>query len=528
MKRYCITDLLSSQRENINKKNAVLFVYNGSESYLNYFANAVRSVACLCDVHIIIIKPKVFNIDLVTKNVKNKLTIINLERVIPKDISGNQQAFQFLKPYALKYIYDNKSKLDVEKMLYLDIDMLFLRNLQQLFDHIEKTPLIVKELGVDIDTYGYENYVNDPSLDYVFRINKKHKIKYPDIHCNTGVLGFDLSRKLDINIINKWAYYTNQVLFRNIAYRVKWWDQGVFNLVLEKLNLFDLVSSNRKFNHTVLPDSYYMQDVSHMDSNIIHFIGDSKPSLRNMLYYKKNLTNIDISLCAHKPENKNKDYQLRHYLNYRNLNTLDYKKSDWSNNSLGESRIFLAENVYDPSKKIWGCLTASFNQKYAPFKVDHLHNYINFEILLSSSNNVYCSSLCTGNKTPHNHDLWHKNFQKHFRKLYPGSDFVQQKILDITGITYEGDVSVPYANQIICNKELFEELSDYTKKVIDKVIDSFGIDFDYPNIPDKRRSLAYVMEEVLMLWWSQKKNIRYHSFCKPSRDWYEKKQYLNT
>ena len=124
--------------------------------------------------------------------------------------------------------------------------------------------------------------------------------------------------------------------------------------------------------------------------------------------------------------------------------------------------------------------------------------------------------------------MWHKNFQKHFRNLYRNSDFVQEKIKKITGSEYDEASRCPYANQIICNKELMQELIDYMRSVIDKVLDTFGPDFQYPNAPDPRRNIAYIMEEISMLWWANKKNIKYLSFCQPSRHWYENRQYLNT
>lgn len=527
MNKYCITDLLLSKRENIQSDSAIVIIFNGNNSYMNYFINSIRSICALCDATIILVKPNNLKIKDIVKNYNNKIYTVDLNSTIPSDLSRNSQAFQFLKPYAIQYIYKNRRKFNVKQILYLDVDIMLLRNLKELFDSIKNKPLIIKELGVDTKKFGYNNYINDPILDTIFKIPDKHKIKYPDIHCNTGVLGFDFTRSIDRNIINKWAYYTTQILEKNIAYCVKWWDQGVFNLVLEKLNVFNLASDYRKFNYTVLPDNYYNFDISFSDANIVHFIGDSKPALRKTLFYKKVLNTVDIALCGHTDQTKN-NYQQRKYIQHYNLNNLQYKNSHWSHNTIGESRIFLADDIFDDNKQVWGCLTASFNEKYNPFKIDQLNNYIDFDVLHKSHNLVYCTSICAGNAAGLKQDMWHKNFQKHFRNLYKNSYFVQENINKITGLEYDETTKCPYANQIICNKELMQELIDYMRSVIDKVLDTFGLDFQYPNAPDPRRNIAYIMEEISMLWWANKKNIKYLSFCQPSRHWYENRQYLNT
>ena len=528
MKKYDISDLMLSNPEKIAKGNAIVFVYNGSSSYMSFFSNAIRCVPYLCDAEIIIVKPKALNIEHIVKHINNKIHTIDLESTIPKDIIRNKQAFQFLKPYAIKYIYANRNRLKINKILYIDIDTMLIRNIGKLFDAIKTNPLVVKELGVDIEKYGYSNYVNDPIIDEIFNIKKDNKIQYPTIHCNTGVLGFDFTRKLDTNLINKWALFTSRILSENLIPHIKWWDQGVFNLAIEYVGAKHILSNNRNFNHTVLPEIVNKNfNMSFVHSNIVHFIGESKPNLSNILMNKKIHNNLDISLCGHKPV-IDQSFQSRKYLTYRNLNTLPYSDKRWSNNSLGESRIFLADQIFDDEKDIWGCLTASFNQKYFPFKVDHINNYIDPNACISNKNKVFCTSLCLGNRAARDLDLWHKNFQHHFRNLYKDSEFVQDKIEKITGMIYDPNNLAPYANQIICHKDLFRKLSNYIKSIIDLVFQEFSENFIYPNIPDNRRSLAYVMEEITMLWWSNQKDITYESFCKPNKLWYEEKQFLNT
>jgi hypothetical protein len=118
--------------------------------------------------------------------------------------------------------------------------------------------------------------------------------------------------------------------------------------------------------------------------------------------------------------------------------------------------------------------------------------------------------------------MWEINFQKHFRKSWQRTEWIGDILFKITGLKYNEQNIAPYANQIICNINLFKKFSDFIKSNIDEIILNFGL---YPNFDgtqiDRNRTLAYIMEEVSMLWWSQFSNINYISCGKIIPGWYK-------
>lgn len=206
------------------------------------------------------------------------------------------------------------------------------------------------------------------------------------------------------------------------------------------------------------------------------------------------------------------------------LHKLDFDNPIYSNNSLGESRFFLANNFFSEDCDVVGCLTASWDRKYFPNRLDNIENWPQYQYIHSMIDDksvVLCTTMCYGKYAKNNAPLWEKNFQQHFRKVWKNSSWIQKNILDITGLEYDTYLPAPYANQIICNKSLFHSLCIFIKSIISDVIDVFGSN---PKIIgkeiDPNRTLAYIMEEICMLWWS-KQNIKYIQCAKIKPGWYK-------
>lgn len=207
------------------------------------------------------------------------------------------------------------------------------------------------------------------------------------------------------------------------------------------------------------------------------------------------------------------------------LHDLSFDKPHYSYNSLGESRFFLANNFFQDSSDIVGCLTTSWDKKYQPNKLNDILSWPQssyFDKITENSNIVLCTTLCYGKHSKPNAPLWESNFQAHFRKMWIDTYWIQDLIYKITGLKYNQNNIAPYANQLICHKTLFIKFVTFIKNYIDDIILYFGLHPRFIGSQiDPNRTLAYIMEEISMLWWSQQANITYISCGSIIPGWYK-------
>lgn len=527
---YNIIDLNLSIKTTIPENSAIVFIINDNFKYFKFLKQAIYNLQQLHDV----------NIYILTFNCKEKIqkllhdfdiSKINILEIafdakdndLEKDFLNLYTEFQYIKPFALKYLisFIRDSDIKCNNLLYLDADVFPLKNINQLFEVINNEFLVVKEFGVDYRVYGYDNYLN--SIEIYNHISVLAENRYPRRKPvpNTGVLGFNINR--DMQIIDQWYENTKIILQKNLKQYIKWWDQGVFILTLEQLGKNNIVSDNRKFNYTVLFENIQPYTLSTIDANIVHFIGDNK--IDNLpLYTHSSATEkkypIEIAVAGHSPD-QFVTINPRSYLKFCMLSELNYDNITYASNSLGEARVFLANNIFDKNTQIVGTVTASWNNKYYPYKIDQIYNwpfqYI-FNKILYDKSLVLCATLCTGAYSKNNDPLWSKNFQQHFRNVYPNSHWVQDMLYDTTGLVYDGLRPTPYANQIICHKDLYQELCFFVRKHIDKIIEhTSNITYGY----DSKRSIAFILEELTMLWWASKTNVQFIPMVDIVPNWYK-------
>ena len=555
MKRYDISDIVSSKQVEIDSENAILIICNDHPRYRDWLYNCLKNIIHLHDVRIIFVSDSPPPMEAITRSLagkKHNIEYISTQTIYDlyknansyiKDKSKVQPLpgpFCYLKPCVYKYIMNNNDKFKVKKLLYMDVDLIVLRRLDVLFDFVDKQPMLAEELGFPLKNYPWESFMHkDPIVydQYFPGIPVENRAVYPQMFANNGVLCFDLTRKLDQEILNLWHEYTKVVVQNNLDFDVvKWHDQGVMQLALEKLGLVKLITKERQFNHTVYVKNERNFDLTTSTDKIVHFVGDTKPDLKQLLMNSnlKYIDNIRIVACGHKDEQE-KLFHPRSYLKFYNLNKLEYSDPRFASNSLGEARLFLADNIYENiDSDILGCVTASWDTKYKPLKIDSMMNWpmIN-KIMNADDSTVFCASLCYGKRARAHAPSWETNFQKHFRLDYPGTEFIEEKIFKITGLKYDMQNLCPYANQIICRRELFLHFKGYMKNIAPTIIDEFGLDFQFPKESvagsccyDKRRSLAYVLEEVSMLWWANQQNLKYFPVCQIADNWYSDRNYL--
>lgn len=244
---------------------------------------------------------------------------------------------------------------------------------------------------------------------------------------------------------------------------------------------------------------------------------------------------IHIAICGH-DDNQKQDFLGSSYYRFYNLNKLTFDNLIFSKNTFGESRILLANNVF-ADEDIQGTITASWSKKYLCGDWDTFLT----ETLLGKINNikfneVFCTTVCYGKNHPNysNNPMYLKNFQVNQRQAMPFTNDIQNILEYVTGIKYDESSIVPFANQIITNKEIFNFYRQSITKIIYDLLEALGEDFNYYPITkklssfiiDPRRSFAYLIEEASMLWWSKQKEFIITPLCGISPEWYKNKEHL--
>jgi hypothetical protein len=234
---------------------------------------------------------------------------------------------------------------------------------------------------------------------------------------------------------------------------------------------------------------------------------------------------LDIALIGHKSEQFN-NIEQRSYLKRILLHNLQYKDQKYASNTLAESRFLICEDViFKDTAEVVGSISASWNTKYYPSRIDSITTWYNWPIINKIRNDpslVCCATLCYGAYSKPNDPLWEKNFQQHFRTIFKNSQWVTDLLYEILGLKYDGLRPTPYANQILCHKSVFNEYRIFIKSHIDDIISNFApkLDHNYSSSFDAARPLAYILEEASMLWWSSR-NFVFIPCAQINNGWYK-------
>lgn len=519
---------------------AIAYIVNNNKSYLQYLYDSIYSLILThnVDIYIVCLDCADLVSSLLTSiisNYKNKITIIDIDlskntQLLLEDFKQQKHHFAYIKPIALKFLIDHESFQNKRYLLYLDTDTYILRNLTTIYKKIQSRCLIVKELGVKYEELGWHAYINNKELyschSYFSDISNDSKWLNGEDIPNTGLLGLDVLR--DRDIIDVWTKITQLVLTLNLKNYIRWWDQGCLMVALEKQNQKNILSQDRHIHTTVLHHKFTADSMATVPSHVIHFIGQPKVNLQSYEFKNeasecKKLDFLQILVAGHQEEQFD-TIQPRSYLKFINLETQQYSNKSYASNSLGEARVFLADNIIDDSCSVLGTVTASWNHKYFPWKIDYMSYWPQMKIiqkLRDDSSIVVCPTICKGIYAAHDDPLWDKNFQKHFRNSHPNSDNIGKTLYKITGLKYDGLRPAPYGNQIICHKTLFYDLCDFVRSHIDSIINALGSNLIYEGV-DEHRPLAYVVEELTMLWWANQPSIHYVPVVEIVPEWYQK------
>lgn len=151
---------------------------------------------------------------------------------------------QWSKPYIIKKF---ATILKEASLLWLDVDLVVLSELDSIFEKIEQDFVVVN------DYFAPKSCINDKKLYEI------HQITIPEyqegIAINSGVVGFKKPR--DIPIINKWLENTVKVEEdRNLIQYIRLYDQGVLLWVMHELNLIDKALPYSLWNHKAKRNCY--------------------------------------------------------------------------------------------------------------------------------------------------------------------------------------------------------------------------------------------------------------------------------
>lgn len=186
---------------------------------------------------------------------------------------------------------------NLDKVLYLDCDLIVCRSLAQLY-------------GTDITDYWIAG-VEDP-----LAIKNKIRLKYEekDLYFNAGVLLINLKKWREDNIESRLYEY-----MRNSCEKIKWGDQDLLNDVLHSKALAVDLRWNSQyypFGHTYKSEKEYQYALKH--PFIVHYILADKPWMQNSKVKRKKYY---FKMFKQTPwfYNYKKDYYLKLLKNFATL-----------------------------------------------------------------------------------------------------------------------------------------------------------------------------------------------------------------
>lgn len=213
-------------------------------------------------------------------------TIVNIDdKLLYKYKSVNNRWPQWCKPDVIKSVRD---QYNIDCLLWLDIDILVLDNICQLFEHIDKQFLVVRDYFAPISCF------NDNRLYDYFKEQPN------EMDLNTGVVGFMFPR--DNYILDEWCNKTNLVI-NNLEIKdyISLYDQGCLIWAMSGLNINHMICDNIAFNYPAVRKVYDDVDrnqLYHIVKNdnhgaiIAHYAG--APKLSHILRHNCNVTKAHV------------------------------------------------------------------------------------------------------------------------------------------------------------------------------------------------------------------------------------------
>lgn len=238
----------------------------------------------------IIVVPINFTDDQLTElsDYKVKISIASSESVLSfAEIETTDRWVQWAKPSIIKEI---SNRYSVRKVLWLDVDIVVLKRLDEILEYIDSKTLMTK------DNFAPKTCLNAPKL---------YENQDDEVPINSGVVGLILER--DANLLDNWILKTKKAIDDNVKRKISLYDQGCLIWAVNELNLNHLVIDKKEWNYPAKKNIYedsiptkWIHDIDSINSGIfgeieldnrnatiVHFAG--KPQLNH-------LTKLDNSI----------------------------------------------------------------------------------------------------------------------------------------------------------------------------------------------------------------------------------------
>lgn len=252
-------------------------------------------------------------------------------------------------------------------------------------------------------------------------------------------------------------------------------------------------------------------------------------SYLRMKLAEPDFSNVEI-LCLGHSEEQFKHIKDRPYLKKVNLNEID--ASDYSENKWAEGRAFMSiTSLFSDSAEFVGFTTASWNHKYSTSPaIDQFHTWDTAKVLLNFKgyrNIVLCADIycpCIWWKSGNNIlKVFFGDKGKYVAKLFKATLGIDKSL---------SHVKVPFSNQFICHREVFEKYQKYLydNEVFSRIDTLLSSDFVSGAIKtsselQQQYSLSrlhgYFTELVTCLWFhSQSDNLVFLPNAERDFNWY--------
>jgi hypothetical protein len=183
---------------------------------------------------------------------------------------------QWYKPFYFDMIPQH------ETILWLDIDMVIIADLEPIFQHIER------QFVVMADYFAPKTCRNNPAL--YEKYGPEVPIPHRDTVLNSGVVGYKPTR--DYQILELWkAKVTTAINDPEVRNWIALFDQGALLWALQELQLYDVILAKREWNYPAKKNPYELNTPSKpdedafppwptslsMEGNVIHQIKVDNP-----------------------------------------------------------------------------------------------------------------------------------------------------------------------------------------------------------------------------------------------------------
>lgn len=178
---------------------------------------------------------------------------------------------QYIKPYLIQTAIDHLSLSEEYLLLWLDVDTVILKPLDEIFTATQQDFLIIK------DFFGPTHCQNKPELYELYPSNIQEEDE--KLVINSGVVGFSLPR--DQYILDRWINNSSLVISNpDLKEHIILYDQGVLLWALRDLGIINKASNHKIYNYPPKRNCYeYSSSLIYYEPNDPRLVGSINRNL---------------------------------------------------------------------------------------------------------------------------------------------------------------------------------------------------------------------------------------------------------